>query len=138
MEVRRVKEGGCGDLLDFFPFAKPLLVSRRNSCVGDNSPAPARDPTVGRRWTEVEAEDAAAARRERAASAAPRRRMSAMKVPTGRVYRRLGNSAGFAGERRRRRMGRRVSHFRWVLLLLGEKRGMLMGVIGSSRHSPWV
>uniref|UniRef100_A0A0D9ZMG9 Uncharacterized protein n=1 Tax=Oryza glumipatula TaxID=40148 RepID=A0A0D9ZMG9_9ORYZ len=86
----------------------PLRASRRNSFVGANSPAPARDPTDGRRWTEVEAEDAAAARMERAARAAPRRRKSAMRLgtrfPTTRAYRRV--QGFFAGERRRRRRTR--------------------------------
>lgn len=46
--------------------------------------AAARDLAVGRRWTEVEAEEAAAARRVRAATAAPRRRRSAMRALTRR------------------------------------------------------
>lgn len=100
-------------LLDFFPFAKPLRASRRNSFVGANSLAPARDPTDGRRWTEVEAEDAAAARMERAARAAPRRRKSAMRLGTRflttRAYRRV--QGFFAGERRRRRRTRVLMGF---------------------------
>ena len=68
------------NLLDFFPLAKPLRLSRRKSRAGASSPAPARDPAEARRCTVVEAEEAAAARKERAASAAPRRRRRAIRA----------------------------------------------------------
>ena len=64
--------------LDFFPFAKPLRLSRRKSRAGASSPALARDPAAGRRCAAVEA--AAAERKERAASAAPRRRRWAIRA----------------------------------------------------------
>jgi hypothetical protein len=67
---------------------------------------------------EVEAEDAAAARRERAATAAPRRSRRAM---LRRVCRGLGvlraspaKGGGGGGEKR-------VLYLGWVLLLFGEK-----------------
>jgi hypothetical protein len=71
------------NLLDFFPFAKPLRFSKKKSCAGANSPAPARDAPAGRRCTVVEAEEAAAARKERAARATPRRRRSAIREVVG-------------------------------------------------------
>jgi hypothetical protein len=64
--------------LDFLPFVKHLRASRKKNRVGASSVAPARDPMAERRCTVVEAEDAAEARMERAASAAPRRRRGAM------------------------------------------------------------
>ena len=66
-----------------------------------SSLAALRDPTAGRRWTEVEAEEAAAAaRRERAATAAPRRRRRAMGEEVG--FGREGSVevSGFYGLRR--------------------------------------
>ena len=71
------------NLLDFFPFAKPLRFSKTKSRDGANSPAPARDPPAGRRRTVVEAEEVAAARKERAARAAPRRRRRAIRAGVG-------------------------------------------------------
>ena len=71
------------NLLDFFPFAKPLWFSKTKSRAGANSPAPARDPPAGRRCTVVEAEEAAAAAKVRAARAAPRRRRRAIRAGVG-------------------------------------------------------
>jgi hypothetical protein len=71
------------NLLDFFPFAKPLRFSKTKSRAGANSPAPARDPPAERRCTVVEAEAAAAARKERVAMAAPRRRRRAIRAGVG-------------------------------------------------------
>ena len=71
------------NLLDFFPFAKPLRFSKTKSRAGANSPAPARDPPAGRRCTVVEAEEAAAAPKVRAARAAPRRRRRAIRAGVG-------------------------------------------------------
>jgi len=79
--------------LDFFPFAKPLRLSRRKIRAGASSPAPARDPAAGRRCAAAEADEAAAAaRKERAASAAPRRRRRAIRA--GEVGSRRGWSVG--------------------------------------------
>jgi hypothetical protein len=98
---RSLEEGRDRNLLDFFPLAKPLRLSRRKSRAGANSPAPARDPAAGRRCTVAEAEEAATARKERAASTAPRRRRWAIRaggggVPPRLVYRRLRRRAAAA------------------------------------------